>query len=75
MADNCETTTREDVCKDEAFEILERALAQPGVKEMMSVYRQWESLREAVQPYSQAASCKTVVALADTSTPTGLRTS
>ncbi|NLT78662.1 MAG: hypothetical protein GXX98_19250 [Planctomycetes bacterium] len=74
MQGNCNVIKREEVRTDEAFEILERALAQPGVREMMSVYRQWESLREATQPYRQAASRKTAVALADTSTPSGLRT-
>ena len=74
MADNCDVVKREEVHTDEALEILQRAVAQPGVKEMMSVYQRWESLRDATQAYSQSASCKTVVSLADTSTPTGLRT-
>lgn len=75
MQDSHKLIKREEVGTDEAFAILERALAQPGVREMMSVYRQWESLREATQPYRQAASQKTVVALADTSGPSALRTS
>ena len=74
MADDYDVIKREEVCTDEALEMLQRAVAQPGVKEMMSVYQRWESLRKATQAYSQAASCRTVVALADTSTPTGLRT-
>ena len=74
MAVNCDVIKREEICTDETLELLRCAVAQPGVKEMMSVYQRWESLREATQVYSEAASCKTVVALSDTSTPTGLRT-
>jgi hypothetical protein len=53
--------------KDEVQEILERALERPGVREMMSVYREWERLDRAAQPYQLATRRKTVVATTDTS--------
>jgi hypothetical protein len=74
MTKGREVTARDKVGADEVSAILERALAQPGVREMMSVFQRWESLREAVRPYGQAASGRTLVALADTSAPTELRT-
>jgi hypothetical protein len=56
-----------EVFSNEVQQIFERALERPGVKEMMSVYREWEVLDRAAQPYQRATTRKTVVATTDTS--------
>ena len=63
----------DEISSDEGREILRRALERPGVKEMMTVYQQWEHLRKAVQPYRQTAVNRHVVATADTTEPMHLR--
>lgn len=65
---------RDHLPTDEAAEILRRALGQPGVKEMMAVYGEWESVRGATDPYRQAGTRKKVISTADTSERTLLRT-
>lgn len=73
MAKIGETVKREEVCTDEAFEILQRALERPGVREMMSVYQQWEAIEGAVRAYSQTITPRTVMAATDTSVPPALQ--
>jgi hypothetical protein len=68
-----QNTKEGEVFSNEAQEILERALKRPGVKEMMSVYREWEQLDRAAQPYHRATTRKKVVATTDTSERTVLR--
>ena len=73
MANGCETIEREEVRTDEAFEILRRALEHPGIREVMSVYRNWETLENATRAYCQAVIPRTVMAVTDTSVPPILR--
>ncbi|OHB68233.1 MAG: hypothetical protein A2Y77_01690 [Planctomycetes bacterium RBG_13_62_9] len=72
MTHESNTIKGEEARVGEAAAILERALKQPGVKEMMSVYGRWESIEAAMQPYSRATAPKMVLALADTSDSTVL---
>lgn len=72
MANDRNSVARGEVTPDEASRILQQALERPGVREMMSVYQQWESLCRAARPYCQAVGRKTVIALADTSEPARL---
>ncbi|HNS19901.1 MAG TPA: hypothetical protein PKH24_05350 [Sedimentisphaerales bacterium] len=59
--------------ESEAAEILQRALERPGVREMMSVYGQWEWICAETQAYRQAIARKRVIVAADTSDRTVLR--
>jgi hypothetical protein len=63
--------TKEERARD-ATAMLERALKEPGVREMMSVYKQWESIETTIQPYCRVTTPKMIVALADTSDPSAL---
>lgn len=73
MANGCETIEREEVRTDEASEILRRALEHPGIREVMSVYRKWETVENATRAYCQVVTPRTVMAVTDTSVPSTLR--
>ena len=72
MANDEDSVARDEAKTDEASRILQQALERPGVREMMSVYHQWESLCRAARPHCQTVGRQTVIALADTSEPTRL---
>ena len=69
MAEEQTIMTEEEVSSDD---ILRRAMEQPGVKEMMSVYQRWEHLHRMVQPYCRTTPIRKVVATADTTEPVRL---
>jgi hypothetical protein len=73
MASGSDTIERREVDTDEAFEILQRALEHPGIREVMAVYRKWQTIEYATRAYCQAVIPRTAMAVADTSVPSTLR--
>jgi hypothetical protein len=48
-------------------DLVARASRQPGVKELMELYRDWSVLEERVRPYRQAMAVRRIVSVSDTS--------
>ena len=55
-------------------DLLQKALKEPGVKELMEVYEAWLSLVGAEQSYGQVMKAKFVAFSSDSTIPTSLRT-
>jgi len=53
----------------EVTKLLEQALKEPGVKELMDLYDSWRTLEEAAWPYRQAMAVRTIVSASNSSTP------
>ena len=47
--------------------LIQKAQRQPGVQEVMEVYRQYQVVENAARPYSQLISVKRIVSLSDKS--------
>lgn len=53
----------------EVTDLLQQALQQPGVRELMEVYEQWQRRDEATRPYLQALGVKRIISASNTSRP------
>ena len=54
--------------EDPLARLIREAQAQPGIEEVMNVYRQYAAIENAAQPYSQLIDVKRIVSLSDNST-------
>jgi len=53
-----------------ASELLEKAVAQPGVKSFLQVYHAWERIQGAFRPYSQFLQGTPRITVSNSSRPT-----
>lgn len=53
----------------ELSELLEQALKEPGVKELMDLYDSWRTLEDAARPYRQAMAVRRIISASNSSTP------
>ena len=60
-----------DARSEQVSELLQRALSQPGVREVMEVYDHWQARNRAAEPYMRAMSAKQIVSLSNCSEPSG----
>lgn len=51
-------------------ELLRQARAQPGVKDLMRVYRAWQTAEGAVRPFRQVLQGMPVISASNSSLPT-----
>ena len=58
----------------DASDLLQKALKEPGVKELMDVYEAWLRLVGSQQPYGQVMKAKFVAFSSDNTSPTSLGT-
>jgi hypothetical protein len=53
--------------KGDVAELLRQALAQPGIRAVMQVYRSWDAVEKAARPYSQVMQDKPLITASDSS--------
>jgi hypothetical protein len=56
--------------QDELNELLQKALQQPGVQDVMYVYETWRRIDEASRPCFQAMAQRPAVSFSNTTSPT-----
>lgn len=58
-----------DQVKDtnEVSKILEQAMAQPGINEIMQVYGNWQKINKAIEPYMSALAPRRIVTISNRS--------
>lgn len=55
--------------QDELSELIDEALRQPGVREVVEVYSQWKDAEDVARPYRELSRVRTVVSASSRSAP------